>query len=314
MQLYSNRIQFSKQDIFNQIKKTTSEKLDMSFTEEKNFIPFTNFSSEIDSIKNNPRMDLFPLIEREINAGSIVLSKTDSVKSSIVYAIGADANDSIKKVFVNLTRIIKPIKDIDKSGNPYTRYNIIGGFKELYGVLCGAYSALKAQEIYRDDTIAKNLCETYTDIMAMIFSMGKIGNPNDGEKLRYISDYFFYNGYMTYEEVTKVFKFGENRANVLASTYPDFFAKNKRTNFEELLKLIDTEFKTFNKEVTLPLFTSVAINALRDSGIYILDNQVYYLAVLIAKSQGSTMFPGYAFKKFDSKATLFWSAVKKVLL
>ena len=180
---------------------------------------------------------------------------------------------------------------------------IIGGFEVLYNLLLSAYVALKTEKIFNSPTVVSSMCELYTDIFSQLISRG-FANPIDGEKFRFIVKYFFFNGKVKPEDLAESTRYGIDKYRALEIKHGDFFS-GRELSLEDLCNTIVAEFPPIAKtNLNIKDLIIAAITGLGDSGVYILDNMPYLVAVMVAKLRRGRMFNGYMLKMLERDQTI----------
>lgn len=317
MELKSNRILISKSEVFNTINTEGNQKLDLSFMDKSNYISLKDLTKEIEEIKKRN----FPLLRRVIEAlesGKIILSKTSNAGSSIVYVYGMDAsNNVVEKVFVNMTKFIKTKKGVDgATGNFIDEIEVIGGVDVLYNLLLSGYIGLNAKRVYTNPTISVLLRNAYADIISMIVSTNKFGNPIDGAKFRFIASQFFHNGTIEGVQLASALGYPADQAGILATKYPDFFKTNAEgLRLSDMVDIINSEFPSISRNnfSTKGLIFG-AVTTVGDTGVYLLDNHAYMLSVFVGLARKAQIFKGYGLKRLDVKYSALLSGIYQTLM
>lgn len=284
MNLKLERIMSSKSEVL-EIIKEKGRTLDLSFADPKNHIKSKIFDAELNMIS---KMQL-PLKAQVISAleqKQIVLGKSNTnIGSSLLFVFGTDGQRGVvKTVFVNMTKFVKNSRTVDPETGDYIDGVVLqGGWEVLWELLYSAYVALNADKVYKNNDITRLIKTYYTDVMAQITSYSA-GNPGDGVKFRFITDYFFYNGSVPVIDLAEGVRFNVTTAKVLKEQYPNFFDTNKSLTLDDYCNIINSEFKTFKKPVSPESYVASGITSLGDTGVYLLDNQVYLLAIMAAKA------------------------------
>lgn len=284
MNLKLERIMSSKSEVL-EIIKEKGRTLDLSFADPKNHIKSKIFDAELNMIS---KMQL-PLKAQVISAleqKQIVLGKSNTnIGSSLLFVFGTDGQRGVvKTVFVNITKFVKNSRTVDPETGDYIDGVVLpGGWEVLWELLYSAYVALNADKVYKNNDITRLIKTYYTDAMAQITSYSA-GNPGDGVKFRFITDYFFYNGSVPVIDLAEGVRFNVTTAKVLKEQYPNFFDTNKSLTLDDYCNIINSEFKTFKKPVSPESYVASGITSLGDTGVYLLDNQVYLLAIMAAKA------------------------------
>lgn len=284
MNLKLERIMSSKSEVL-EIIKEKGRTLDLSFADPKNHIKSKIFDAELNMIS---KMQL-PLKAQVISAleqKQIVLGKSNTnIGSSLLFVFGTDGQRGVvKTVFVNMTKFVKNSRTVDPETGDYIDGVVLqGGWEVLWELLYSAYVALNADKVYKNNDITRLIKTYYTDAMAQITSYSA-GNPGDGVKFRFITDYFFYNGSVPVIDLAEGVRFNVTTAKVLKEQYPNFFDTNKSLTLDDYCNIINSEFKTFKKPVSPESYVASGITSLGDTGVYLLDNQVYLLAIMAAKA------------------------------
>lgn len=307
MRLKSNRVLLSETDVFSMINNTN--KIDLGFLE--HVVDPEMFRGDLDLISSRN----YPLVSRVLEAlqqKEIVLCCTDNTKTSLVYVYGMDASKSkVIRVFVNLSRLVKQERAVDREGNIQSFYRIQGGYEVLYNILLGAYAGLHAHRVYESNpTAVKAVRDIYTDLFSQCISRGKFGNPIDGEKFRFFVNFFFYNGTITVQDLAQMTRFPTDKANVCMTLYPEFFSSGSPKTLSQLIETIVAEFPSLARNNLNPTsFLLAAVSTLGDNAVYLLDNHCYLLSVVTHKARKSKVFPGYLLKTIESDSTRLQSTI-----
>nr|DAG06005.1 MAG TPA: hypothetical protein [Myoviridae sp. ctkfK18] len=301
MRISPKRLILSASDVINTINANIPKKLDLSFV--NNVIKMDDLKLEFELMKTR-NLPLLRSVYQAVERGDIVMCRADNVSSSIGFAFGVDKDtNTINKVFVNLVRYIKVSNGVDTEGNLNNKMEIIGGFEVLYNLLLSAYVALKTEKIFNSPTVVSSMCELYTDIFSQLISRG-FANPIDGEKFRFIVKYFFFNGKVKPEDLAESTRYGIDKYRALEIKHGDFFS-GRELSLEDLCNTIVAEFPPIAKtNLNIKDLIIAAITGLGDSGVYILDNMPYLVAVMVAKLRRGRMFNGYMLKMLERDQTI----------
>ena len=284
MILKLERIMSSKSEVLDIIKQK-GRTLDLSFADPRNHIKAKVFEAELDMI-SKLQLPLKAQVLSALNQNQIIFGKSNTnIGSSLLFVFGTDGQrGSVKTVFVNMTKFVKNTRTVDpETGDYIDGVGLQGGWEVLWELLYSSYVALNAEKIYKSNDITRLIKTYYTDSMAQLTSYSA-GNPGDGVKFRFITDYFFYNGSVSTVDLAEGVRFNVTTAKVLKDTYPNFFDTGKSLTLEDYCNVINSEFKTFKKPVSPESYVAAGITSLGDTGVYMLDNQVYLLAIMAAKA------------------------------
>lgn len=284
MNLKLERIMSSKSEVL-EIIKQKGRTLDLSFADPKNHIKSKIFDAELNMI-SKLQLPLRSQVLSALEQKRIILGKSNTnIGSSLLFVFGTDGqNGVVKTVFVNMTKFVKNSRTVDpETGDYIDGVTLQGGWEVLWELLYSAYIALNADKVYKNNDITRLIKTYYTDAMAQITSYSA-GNPGDGVKFRFITDYFFYNGSVPVVDLAEGVRFNVTTAKVLKEQYPNFFDAKKSLTLEDYCNIINSEFKTFKKPISPESYVASGITSLGDTGVYLLDNQVYLLAIMAAKA------------------------------
>lgn len=315
MRLKSDRILLTATDSFNIINSESSQKLDLSFTDPKNFVPLEVLRTDIGLIRGRN----FPLVRDVITAlesGRIIVSTSNNVNASITYAPLMDKmNTRIEKVIINVARFSKSAKEIDPTTGEFREATtIIGGYEVLYNALFGAYMMLMSQRVFMDSNATNVVREVYVDLFSQIISRN-FGNPIDGDKFRFMVNHFFYDGDVTGMEVAQATKFQLDKAATLEGLYPDWFCRQEKLSLSRFITILAEEFPSLSRRKLDPKTFVIAVaTSLGDNALYAIDNYAYLLAVLSTRSRKAKIFPGYMLKSVESEAGTILSALNRSVI
>lgn len=301
MRISPKRLILSASDVVNTINASIQNKLDLSFV--NNVIKMSDLKLEFELMKTR-NLPLLRSVYSAVERGDIVMCRANDVSSSIGFAFGVDKSiNTINKVFVNLSRYIKVSNGVDTEGNLNNKMEIIGGFEVLYNLLLSAYVSLKTEKIFNSPTVVSSMSELYTDVFSQLISRA-FANPIDGEKFRFIIKYFFFNGKVKGEDLAESTRYGIDKYRTLEIKHEDFFS-GKELSLDDLVNTIIAEFPPIAKtNMTVRDLIMAAVTGLGDSGVYILDNMPYLVAVMVAKLRRGRMFNGYMLKMLERDQTL----------
>lgn len=312
MRLKYNRILTSATDTYNIINSQANAKLDLSCADPKNFISLSDLRTDLELIKGRN----FPLVRDVMNAlesQRIIISTANNVSSSLTYIpMMNKSNTEIEKVIVNVARFSKSVKGVDPTTGEFkSSISIIGGYEVLYNALFGAYMVLMSQRIFMDNNATTVVREIYVDLFSQIISRN-FGNPVDGEKFRFMVNHFFFNGDVTGMEVAQATRFQLDKASVLESQYPDWFARQEGLQLGKFIEILANEFPSLSRRNLDPKnFVIQSATSLGDNALYIMDNYAYLLGVLATRSRKSKIFAGYMLKSVESEAGTLLSALTR---
>lgn len=315
MILKPNRVLMSNSQVFNVINSQATTKLDLSFMDKANFVKISDIDADLTLIEKT-NAPLAGAIVKAVRMGKIVLGHTDSMKSSIVFMYGMDKNKtSIENVFVNITRYSKIEKTVDfTTGEQVNKYTIVGGYEVLYNILLSAYVGMNAQKVYNSPSVVTKLRSIYADIFSRVTSY-RFGNPGDGEKLRFLVTWFFYNGEVAARDLATSVNFRPGEMAVLATKYP-VLNEHREINLGEFLAILGQEFPSLTKKgIDKPInFILETVSSIGDNAVYALDNQPYFLSVVVSRARKSKIFPGYMLKDIESDAGSLMSAILQAVV
>ena len=291
-----NRFLISKSSIYQNIE-SKGKGFDLSMIEKRNYIPISDLSDVIGEIQMR-NLPLTPFIISELENGRIVLSKSDNVGSSIQLIPALDEKGRISRIFINCNLISKKEKRVDPNTGDIKEGVTVKNFEDLYNICLGAYVALNSHLVIQNSSVFKDISEVYTDMIAQIISRG-FGNPMDGEKLRFLTKLFFYNGMVSGIDLASVEKYNMDAARFMDSKYPEFFKATPKS-LDEYVKVIASEFPTI-KDITLDKFIGECIKAFGSNAVLGVDNYPYLFSVLITRMRKdrSGVYGGYILKLID---------------
>lgn len=301
MRISPKRLILSASDVVNTINANISNKLDLSFV--NNIVKMSDLKLEFELMKTR-NLPLLRSVYSAVECGDVIMCRANDVSSSIAFAFGVDKiTNTVNKVFINLSRYIKVSNGVDTEGNLNSKMEIIGGFEVLYNLLLSGYVALKTEKIFNSPTVVNAMSELYTDTFSQLVSRG-FANPIDGEKFRFIVKYFFFNGKVKGEDLAEVSRYGLDKFRTLEIKHEDFFS-GRELSLEDLVSIIVSEFPPIAKtNMTVRDLVMACVTGFGDSGVYILDNMPYLVAVLVAKLRRGRMFNGYMLKMLERDQTL----------
>ncbi|MGL5315583.1 MAG: hypothetical protein ACRC92_20180 [Peptostreptococcaceae bacterium] len=306
-----NRIMLSKSSVY--ININSKSNIDLSMMDTKNNIKLSAIKNEIEMIKSR-NFPAVPLIVGALESGKIVLTTSSKPGSSIQIIAAVTDNGRIDKVFVNVSAIAKMTKSVNPGSGEIEDVMTVSNYEELYDVLLGGYAALQTERIMENFMCSRELADKYTDLIAEVISRA-FGNPIDGEKFRFITKQFFYNGTVGYTELSNIEKYSLDAAGVLGAKYPSFFEKNpKGITLEMYLSVLASEFPTM-KDVSLQGFIAEAIKAFGSNAVYMVDNYPYLIAVFVNRSRkNKKVFNGYKLRSLEQGASTLLNNILRCML
>lgn len=315
MILKPNRVLMSNSQVFNVINSQATTKLDLSFMDKANHVNLADIDADLTLIEKT-NAPLAGAVVRAVKMGKIILGHTDSMKSSIVFMYGMDkTKTSIENVFVNITRYSKIEKTVDfRTGEQVNKYTIIGGHEVLYNILLSAYIGMNAQRVYNSPSVVNKIRSIYADVFSRITSY-RFGNPGDGEKLRFLVTWFFYNGEVSARDLAMSMNFRPGEVAAMITKYP-ILNQNSEIGLSEFLALLGQEFPSLTKKgIEKPInFILETVSSIGDNAVYMLDNQPYFLSVIVSRARKSKIFPGYMLKDIESDAGSLMSAILQAVV
>lgn len=282
--------------------------------EPKGLVNLSDLAEDLELIEKT-NAPLTGAIIKALRQKEIILGTTDNMKSSIVFMYAMNTGKTnIEKVFVNIARFSKLTKTVDfRTGDMTNKVEIIGGHKVLYDILLSAYAGLHAQRVFNSPTAVKEIKDIYVDIISRIISM-RFGNPGDGEKLRFLISYFFFNGDVSIQDLALSSSFRMGEVAALCTKYP-ILNQRGPILLSDFLGLLGEEFPSLaKKNITKPVnFILETVSSIGDNAVYILDNQPYLLSVLVSRARKSKLFPGYMLKDIESDAGTLLTAILRAI-
>lgn len=315
MILQPNRVLMSDSQVFNVINSQAQTKLDLSFMDKANHVNLADIDADLTLIEktNAPLADA---IVRAVRMGKIILGRTNSMKSSIVFMYGMDKSETkIEIVFVNITRYSKLETAVDfRTGEQIKKSTIIGGHEVLYNLLLSAYIGMNAQKVYNSPSVVNRIRSIYSDVFSRITSY-RFGNPGDGEKLRFLVTWFFYNGEVSARDLATSMNFRPGEVAALVTKYP-LLSKTSNIQLGEFLAMLGEEFPSLaKKNIGNPInFILETVSSIGDNAVYMLDNQPYFLSVVVSRARKSKIFPGYMLKDIESDAGSLMSSILQAVI
>lgn len=315
MILQPNRVLMSDSQVFNVINSQAQTKLDLSFMDKANHVNLADIDADLTLIEktNAPLADA---IVRAVRMGKIILGRTNSMKSSIVFMYGMDKSETkIEIVFVNITRYSKLETAVDfRTGEQIKKSTIIGGHEVLYNLLLSAYIGMNAQKVYNSPSVVNRIRSIYSDVFSRITSY-RFGNPGDGEKLRFLVTWFFYNGEVSARDLATSMNFRPGEVAALVTKYP-LLSKTSNIQLGEFLVMLGEEFPSLaKKNIGNPInFILETVSSIGDNAVYMLDNQPYFLSVVVSRARKSKIFPGYMLKDIESDAGSLMSSILQAVI
>lgn len=312
MRVSDNRIRFSKSIMFDVMKDMRDGKVDLSLVKKENYIPVEKIRDQLNEMKLG-KYDLINKIVDALETSKIILSHTDSQSSAMVYEYSTDDYGNIKVVFINIDRIMKEATVYDtKKDKVIKTFTVIGGRDKLYQLLLGAYVSLHTKEVMMSQEITNRVKDYYVDVLSSIIT-NNFGNTMDGEQFRFITSYFFLNGTLDIDSLARVEKFPRERLIMLKNNYGDFFKKRELV-IPDLLEVLRAEYGDyFRVELDTKSLVSASAGGLGDTGLFILDNIPYLLAVIMVASKKNDVFKGYMLRSTNEVSKYVLPKILKIL-
>ena len=293
------RILLTSGDVINTINANSGKKIDLSFVQHP--VNLKDLEGDFTLMKSRS----LPLLKSVISAveyGSIVICKSSVSSSSVMFVFGLNkSSNTIDKVFVNIERISKITEVVNSQGQIREKVEIVGGYEELFNVLLAAYIGLKTNKVFNSPSVINVMSDLYVDTIAQIVSRN-FGNPVDGEKFRFLTKYFFFDGQVKGTQLAELTRYGVDKFRPLEVKYPDFFEKRGIT-LEEYIQVISAEFPSLLRgNIDTKNLIIAAVTGLGDNGVYMLDNMAYFLAIVVSKARRSKLFKGYMLTSIESES------------
>lgn len=292
-----NRFLISQSSIYKNIE-AKGRPFDLSMIEKRNYIPLSDLNNVIGEIQMR-NLPLTPFIISELENGRIILTKSDSQGSSIqiMPALGESGN-KVSRVFINCNLIAKKEKVVDPNTGDIREGVTVKNFEDLYNILLGGFVALNSHLVIQNSSVFKEIAEVYVDMIAQIISRG-FGNPMDGDKLRFLTKLFFYNGMISGIDLAGVEKYNIDAARFMDSKYPEFFKATPKS-LDDYVKVVSSEFPTI-RDLTIDKFIGECIKAFGSNAVLGVDNYPYLFSVLVTRMRKdrSGVYGGYILKLID---------------
>lgn len=293
------RLLLTSGDVINTINANSGKKIDLSFVQEP--VNLKDLEGDFTLMKSRS-LPLLKSVIAAVEYGSIIICKSPVNSSSVMFAFGLNKSSNVvDKVFVNIERISKITEVVNSKGEIREKVEIVGGYEELFNTLLAAYIGLKTNKVFNSPSVISALSDLYVDTIAQIVSRN-FGNPVDGEKFRFITKYFFFDGQVKGTQLAETTRYGIDKFRPLEVKYPEFFEK-KGLSLEDYIGIVSAEFPSLLRgNIDVKNLIIAAVTGLGDNGVYMLDNMAYFLSIVVSKARRSKLFKGYMLKSIESEA------------
>ena len=304
-----SRIKLTESSIFKTIND--KRKIDLTFVE-LNTVKLEELNTVIREIKDR-QFPAMSTITDFINSGAFKFCwKKDSSSSIIYMPILPNTKGStvdVSGVVINLSAFAKKKSLVDSDTGDIKEILDIN-YDVFFNLCFGAAAIMRNERILSNPIMIKSLRSCYVDIVGQLLQRS-FGNPIYGDRFRFIISYFFHNGEIEAAGLAASTGFDDNKLRVLMQSHPEFFDRGRmnKLTINDMLDVMKEEFSNM-KDISLDKLIVDSAPYLGSSGIYILDNIAYLLAVAAIKCRNDrTIFNGRHFSAFTDAKSIYNNAL-----
>lgn len=242
----------------------------------------------------------YNLMMKYLNAGRIMLcyDKDTNIKISTIqctYAAlkGKDAGSAL----CNVTGDVVANNNVGMDGRLDQSF-VIPDTDVLYEFLKFGLVTINTEKLLENTGIRNRVSEVYTDLMCDLITR-KFGSSGDGDKLRFMVKYFFFNGAISVDDMCILTKFNPGKAKELEFKYPWFFGgeADRTLTLKTLAKLINEEFKAM-KDITIADLIKACAITYSEQSVFMMDNPSYLLCVIVNSDYKFSQFKSMALRQY----------------
>lgn len=282
----------SDSDIFNSIK------FNMNWTAAKLSEEDLQITFNILELKRKYK---YNMMKKYFDAGRIMLcyDKDTNVKISTIQCVGASVKgkDNSNSAMCNLTGDVQVQNNVGPDGRLVQSF-IVPDSDVLYEFLKFGLVTINLDKLLDNTGIRNRVSEVYTDLMCDLITR-RFGSSGDGDKLRFMVKYFFFNGAINVDDLCILSKFNPGKAKELEFKYPKFFGAEAPSTLkiENLAKLINDEFKAM-KEISLADLIKACAITYSEQSVFMMDNPGYLFCVIVNSDHKFSQFKSLALRQY----------------
>lgn len=243
----------------------------------------------------------YRVMMEHLKNGRIVLcyDKDSNIKVSTIQcapAIVKSKADSMSAL-CNLTGDLQVSRSVGADGRMAETF-LVPDSDVLYEFLKFGLVIINTGKLLDNTGIRNRVAEVYTDLMCELLTR-RFGSSGDGDKLRFIVKYFFFNGAISVDDLCIINKFNPGKAKEMEFKYPNYFGESAQhtLTLTELAKVINSEFKAMKQIDLADLIKACAITYSEQS-VFMMENPAYLLCVIVNSDNKFSQFKSIALRQY----------------